>query len=53
MNSDPLSITEQAYRYLFLVQNRAYWHSCPFPYDPKQDLILTYDFGVFQEISDR
>jgi len=53
MKSDPLRITEQAYRYLFLVQNRAYWHSCPFPYDPKQDLILTYDFGIFQEIRDR
>jgi hypothetical protein len=50
MNSDHLNITEQAYRYLFLVQNRAYWHSCPFPYDPKQDLVLTYDFGVLQEI---
>jgi len=53
MKSDHLNITEQAYRYLFLVQNRAYWGSCPVPYDPRQDLVLTYDFGVFQEIRGR
>ena len=46
-------IPNRPYRNIFLVQNRAYWHSCPFPYDPQQDLVLTYDFGVFQEIHDR
>ena len=53
MKADHFNIAEQAYRYLFLVQNRAYWHACPFPYDPQQDLVLTYDFGAFQEILSR
>lgn len=39
-----------ACRNLFLVQNRQYWQFRPFPYDPQLDLVLTYDFGVFQEI---
>jgi len=51
MKSDHYKITEQVYRNLYLVQNRAYWHACPFSYDPKQDLVLTYDFGVFKEVS--
>jgi len=28
-----------------------YWCSCPFPYDKDKDLVLTYDFGVFTEVS--
>jgi hypothetical protein len=41
----------KAYRHLFLVQNRLYWRSCPFAYDRDQDLVLTYDYGVYREIS--
>jgi hypothetical protein len=52
VKSDHLNIKEQSCRYLFLVQNRAYWRSCPFPYDKDRDLVLTYDFGVFKEIGD-
>ncbi len=50
MKPDNFSIAEQSYRHLFLVQNRAYWQSRPFPYDPNLDLVLTLDFGVFHEI---
>ncbi len=42
----------QACRHLFLVQDRTYWHSCPFPYDKNRDVVLTYDFGVWHEIAE-
>lgn len=45
-------IHEISCRYLFLVQNRMYWRSCPITFDKDRDFVLTYDFGVFKEIGD-
>ncbi|MFH1079086.1 MAG: hypothetical protein V1766_02305 [Pseudomonadota bacterium] len=45
-----MDIHDKTYRHLFLVQNRMYWRSCPFPYEQDRDLVLTYDYGVFREI---
>lgn len=47
------SISGKSYRYLFLVQNRTYWCSCPFPYDNDHDLVLTFDFAVAKEIREQ
>jgi hypothetical protein len=44
------NMLEKNYRNIFLVQNRAYWKTCPFPYDPGLDLVLTFDFAVLTEI---
>ena len=46
-------IPEKSYRHVFLVQNRDYWDSCPYQYDQKLDLVLSYDFGVVMEVSSR
>lgn len=44
------TLFNKEFRYIFLVQDRNYWHSCPFSYDKAQDLVLTFDFGVVNEI---
>lgn len=35
---------------MFLVQNRNYWNACPFPYDKQLDLVLSFDFGVVNQV---
>lgn len=38
------------YRHVFLAQDRAAWRARPFPYDPAADLVLTFDFGLAEEV---
>lgn len=47
------SILDRAYRHVYLVQNRGYWQTCPFPYDKELDLVLSFDFGVVNQIIDQ
>ncbi len=46
-----IRLPRKTYRYIFLVQNRDYWKTCPFPYDKKSDLVLTFDFAVAHDIT--
>ncbi|MFZ2197194.1 MAG: hypothetical protein WAV13_05630 [Thermodesulfovibrionales bacterium] len=52
MRSEDICIPGRAFRNLFIVQNRNYWKSCPYEYDPAKDLVLTFDFGVFREVTE-
>jgi hypothetical protein len=45
-----LRVPQRPCRHLFLVENRAAWTRCPFPYDKNTDLVLTFDFGLVSEI---
>ncbi|MFH1309464.1 MAG: hypothetical protein ABIH85_02150 [Candidatus Omnitrophota bacterium] len=45
-----IGILNNTYRYIFLVQNRDFWRALPFSYDKEKDLVLTFDFGLKQEI---
>ena len=45
------SILNRSYRSVFLVQNRDWWHSCPFTIDKNQDLVLSFDFGLVHLIA--
>jgi len=38
------------YRHVYLVDSRARWSEASTQYDPKQDLVLTYDLGLYKEI---
>ncbi|MHB8155177.1 MAG: hypothetical protein ACYDFR_03880, partial [Candidatus Omnitrophota bacterium] len=41
----------KSYRNIFLVQDRDFWRSCPFDYNKELDIVLTFDFSLFKEIS--
>lgn len=43
-------LAEQSYRNVFLVQNRDWWGSCPYPYDRELDLVLTFDFALLRQV---
>jgi hypothetical protein len=45
------SLLSQSYRNLFLVQNCNFWDHCPYEYDPRQDVVLTFDFALQRRIS--
>lgn len=45
------NINRKKFRNVFLVQNRDYWKSCPFPYGRETDLVLSFDFAVVNEIN--
>ena len=45
------SLLNQSYRNLFLVQNCNFWDHCPFEYDPRLDVVLTFDFALQRRIS--
>ncbi|MCX5778203.1 MAG: hypothetical protein NTU66_03150 [Elusimicrobia bacterium] len=51
MSIQPIPSIRRSFRYIFLVQNREFWQSCPFAYDKEQDLVLTFDFAVRNEIT--
>lgn len=43
-------LSKRDLRHIFLAEDRDRWRSCPFDYDPKRDLVLTFDFGLKREI---
>jgi hypothetical protein len=42
--------TGKAYRTILIIDSRAWWHHCLPQFDPLQDVVLTYDFGLVTEI---
>jgi len=42
---------KSSYRNIFLVQDRNFWSNCPFGFDKNKDVVLTFDFGVLNEIT--
>jgi len=51
MTQDDIRLPNRPFRRIYLVQNRDFWRSCPFPYDRKRDLVLTFDFAVVREVT--
>lgn len=50
MNNLSTKYNDYQFRNIFLVQDRNFWMDCPFAYNPKTDLVLTLDFGLYREI---
>jgi hypothetical protein len=46
-----ICLPDRPYRHVFLVQNRDYWQACPYNYDAKVDLVLTFDFALVRQIT--
>jgi hypothetical protein len=46
-------LKKDKYRNIFIVQDRNYWKSNPYEYDKDMDLLLTYDFGLIKDISQK
>lgn len=42
---------ESKYRNIYIVDSRSFWNGFEKTYDPVQDLVLTYDFGLKTQIS--
>ncbi len=40
------NLLSKIYRHVFIVQNRDFWESNPFPFDKDTDLVLSFDFAV-------
>lgn len=40
----------RAYQTILIVDSRAWWQSCVAQFDPRRDLVLTYDFGLVHEV---
>lgn len=38
------------FRHVFILESRAWWPVSEFDYDPAQDLVLTYDFGLRRDV---
>jgi hypothetical protein len=49
----PAIVPERRYRNVYLLESKAWWPSVAATYDPRLDLVLTFDFGLRQEISTR
>src|SRR5215472_12099177 len=43
----------RAYRHVYLLESRQWWPQFQEQFDPAQDLVLTYDFGLRHEIQRR
>lgn len=43
--------TNRKYRNILILESKDWWRSCLDLYDPIQDLVLTYDFGLQQEVN--
>ncbi|HEY6925283.1 MAG TPA: hypothetical protein VI653_17540 [Steroidobacteraceae bacterium] len=43
----------RAYRHVYLLESRQWWPQLQEQFDPAQDLVLTYDFGLRNEIQRR
>jgi len=41
------------FRNIYIIEDRACWTSCPVELDKNQDLVLTYDFGLCNEIKEQ
>jgi hypothetical protein len=39
-----------AYRHIYVVESRNWWHANSPDFDPTRDLVLTYDFGLCRQI---
>lgn len=39
------------YRNVLIIESREWWDSCKDTFDPKQDLVLTYDFALKREVT--
>lgn len=48
--STDVDLLKRPYRRVFILDDRNWFESCRAQYDPKQDLVLTYDFGLKREI---
>lgn len=44
-------LAARSYRNVFLVQNRDWWGSSPYPYDRDLDLVLSFDFGLARQVA--
>lgn len=42
--------TDKKYRNIYILESRNYWSDCAETFDPNQDLVLTFDFGLKHEI---
>ena len=50
---DSLFKTKKKFRYIFILDSRNWFASCRDRFDPKVDLVLTYDLGLKHEIESR
>ncbi len=41
---------KNTYRHILILESRDWWPSCREQFDPAHDLVLTYDFGLRQEV---
>ena len=41
---------KNTYRHILILESRDWWPSCRDRFDPAHDLVLTYDFGLRQEV---
>lgn len=44
-------LTRNQYRRILILESRNWWPTCRDTFDPLQDLVLTYDLGLRQEVS--
>jgi hypothetical protein len=51
MTVDDIRLSDRPFRHIFIVQNRSYWKTCPYPYDTAQDLVLSFDFAMVREVT--
>jgi hypothetical protein len=42
--------TDKKYRNIYILESRNHWSDCAETFDPNQDLVLTFDFGLKHEI---
>lgn len=42
--------TNKQYRNIFIIESRVWWASCSVQFDSAKDLVLTYDFGLKQDV---
>jgi len=47
---DILSSLKKEYNNIFIVQNRSFWKDLPYEYNIQKDLVLSFDFGLVNEI---